>query len=216
MSISPDRILYEDEHLLVVNKRAGELVVRGKGPVGKLPLLDLLRKQYPGLRAVHRLDFDTSGAVVFARTRQAAERIKETKFSGWQKVYRALVAGRMQRESGIISAPLPARTEGTVPALTCYRVLQRFANSTLVEATIETGRHHQIRRHFAGIGYPLMLDHLYGDARYNRVFTQEFKYRRFFLHAVALTFPHPVTGKPLHIAAPLPRVFADILKELAL
>ena len=214
MPISPDRILYEDEHLLAVNKLAGELVVRGKGALGKLPLLDLLRKQYPGLRAVHRLDFDTSGVVLFARTRQAAQRIKDSNFHGWQKVYRTLVAGRIRSESGTISAPLPARTGGTVPALTRYRVLRRFANSTYVEAVIETGRRHQIRRHFAGIGHPLLLDRMYGDGRFDRVFTREFGYRRYFLHAFSVDFPHPVTGEKLRIEAAMPRVFAAVLHKL--
>jgi len=214
MSISPDRILYEDDHLLAVNKLSSELVVKGKGAVGKLPLLDLMCQQYPGLRAVHRLDFETSGVVLFARTRDAAQRIKDSNFRGWKKVYRTLVAGRIDRSSGIIRTPLPARSHGTVPALTRYHVLKRFVNSSYIEADIETGRHHQIRRHFAAIKYPLVLDHVYGHKRFNQVFTNELKYRKFFLHAFSLDLPHPVTGEKLHIEAPMPKAFATVIATL--
>src|SRR3989338_10725232 len=109
MGIDPRRILYSDEHLLAVNKLSGELVVRGKGAVGKLPLLDFLRRQYPGLRAVHRLDFETSGVVVLARTRAVLQSILNKKFDQWEKVYVTLVAGRLQRE-GVIRFALPARS----------------------------------------------------------------------------------------------------------
>ena len=212
--ISADRILYEDDHLLAVNKRSGELVVRGRGAVGKLPLLDLLRQHYPGLRAVHRLDFDTSGVLLFARTQQVAQRIKEQHFLGWEKAYRTLVAGCIARDTGVIRAPLPARTGGEVSALTRYRVLARFAVGTYIEAVIETGRQHQIRRHFASIGHPLLLDHLYGDHRLNAMFTRTFGYHRFFLHASSLAFLHPITGERVRVEAAMPRVFEQVLAAL--
>jgi len=119
MPISRDRILYQDDHLLAVNKLSGELVVKGKGEVGKLPLLDFLKKDYPGLRTLHRLDFETSGVVVFARTKQVYGKVMESGFSGWKKVYCTLVVGRMERERGEVRAPLPARSgKGTVEAVT--------------------------------------------------------------------------------------------------
>ncbi|PIR50268.1 hypothetical protein COU79_00385 [Candidatus Peregrinibacteria bacterium CG10_big_fil_rev_8_21_14_0_10_54_7] len=215
MAISRERILYEDEHLLAVDKLGGELVVKGKGEVGKLPLLDFLKKDYPGLRTLHRLDFETSGIVVFARTKAAYEKVMDSGFSGWKKVYRTLVVGRVEREKGEIRKPLPARSgKGTVEAVTLYSVLDRFANSSDVEATIETGRHHQIRRHFASIGYPLVLDHVYGNEKFNRVFTQEFGYRKFFLHAARVELLHPITGKSIVIEAPLPKTFEKIIKTL--
>ena len=111
--IHRSRILYEDDSLLAVNKLSGELVVRGKGNVGKLPLLDLLRKDHPGLRAVHRLDFATSGVVIFAKTKAAEQAIVASKFAGWQKTYRTLAAGRMEKNSGEIRKPLPARAGGS-------------------------------------------------------------------------------------------------------
>lgn len=216
MSIAPDRILFSDSHLLAVSKRAGELVVRGKGDVGKLPLLDFLRKDFPGIRAVHRLDFGTSGIVVFARTWQAEEAIRTSHFAGWEKTYRALVAGRVERDRGMIRMPLPARrSKDAVPAETRYTVVRRFANSTEVLCSITTGRHHQIRRHFAGMGHPLVCDDLYGSIPYNRTFMREFGYRSFFLHAETLAFPHPITGERMVLTAPLPRAFVDVLMRLA-
>lgn len=214
MTIDSRRILFTDDHLLAINKLSGELTVAGAGTSDKLALFDFVRKDYPGLRALHRLDYETSGVVVFARTKADADAVLTSKFSGWKKTYVSLVAGRMPRQEGVIRTPLPARGEGTVPAETVYRVLATFANSCLVEADIETGRHHQIRRHFAGIGHPLLLDEEYGNRGINRVFTREFHLRRFFLHAAVLSLPHPVTGEQLIIRAPLPRVFESILKKL--
>ncbi len=212
--ISRDRILYEDEYLLAVNKLAGELVVKGRGAVQKLPLLDFLAHDYPGLRALHRLDFETSGVVLFGKRRDVLREVLSSKFAGWKKTYITLVAGRIPRQSGVIEKKLPSRTKEMIPAVTHYRVLERFANSTYVEARIETGRHHQIRRHFAGIGHPLVLDDLDGDVKFNRVFVREFRYRRFFLHAARLELPHPVTGKHIVIAASLPKAFLDVLTAL--
>jgi RluA family pseudouridine synthase len=212
--IAPERILYEDEHLLAVNKRSGELVVRGKGEMVKLPLLDLLKKDYPGLRAVHRLDFETSGVVLFAKTKKAADTIINSSFAGWHKLYRALVMGRMERTDGVIRTPLPARGKGTVPAETRYRVLDRFVNSSFVEAEPVTGRHHQIRLHFAGIKHPLVLDAEYGHGKFNQLFRQELGFAKFFLHAARLQLPHPVTGKPLTIEAVPPDQFVKVLKVL--
>jgi RluA family pseudouridine synthase len=227
--LSPDRILFLDDHLLAVAKRAGELTVRGAGAVGKLPLFDYLRKDYPGIRVLHRLDFDTSGVVTFARTKRVLDAVRATDFRGWKKIYRVLVAGRIDRDAGVLRAALPARgalrerrkneehRKGggeLIPALTRYKVLERFANSTYVECAIETGRHHQIRRHFAGIGHPLVLDAVYGVGRYNQTFSQEFGYRKFFLHALSVEFPHPITGKQLRIDAPLPRPFEEVLERL--
>ncbi len=214
MPIAADRILYEDDHLLAVNKRSGELVVRGKGEVGKLPLLDFLKKDYPGLRTLHRLDFDTSGVVLFAKSKQATDRIITSAFAGWHKRYHALVMGRMERSSGAIRTPLPARGRGTVPAETQYLVLERFVNSSYIEAEPLTGRHHQIRLHFAGIKHPLALDREYGHGKFNQLFTQELGFRKFFLHAITLELPHPITGQKLRIEAPLPEQFKSVLKVL--
>lgn len=214
-SINPGRILYEDEHLLVVNKLAGELVVAAPDAGDKEPLYDFLHKSYPGLRVVHRLDYATSGVIVFAKGADVVRAIRETKFKGWIKTYRTLVAGRMKNKSGTISRKLPARTRSElVDAVTHYRVLDLFARATFVEVEIDTGRKHQIRQHLAFIGHPLLLDAVYGDPRVDRAFKRRHKYRRFFLHAAKLTFPHPVTGTTLTIAAPLPKAFEQVIQAL--
>lgn len=214
MPINRDRILYEDEHLIVVNKLAGELVVAAAGE-GKLPLYDFLHKDYPGLRVLHRLDFGTSGAIVFAKSAEVVRLVRESKFAGWKKVYRALVAGYMKRSQGTISKPLAARThDDLVPAVTHYRVIKAFDYATFVEASIDTGRKHQIRQHLKSIGHPLLLDPLFGDAKADKGFKKHFPYRRFFLHAAALSFPHPITGKTVAVTVPLPAAFNDVLQRL--
>lgn len=213
-SISPDRILYEDEHLLVVNKLAGELVVAADGE-GKEPLYDFLHKNYPGLRVVHRLDYATSGVLVFAKGANVVRVIRESKFAGWRKTYRTLVAGRMKNRTGTISRKLPARTRSElVDAVTHYHVLDLFAHASYVEVEIETGRKHQIRQHLKFIGHPLLLDALYGDPRVDRAFKRRYKYRRFFLHAAKLSFPHPITGAMINVAAPMPKSFDQVITQL--
>jgi|SRR3989344_499374 len=215
MPIARDRILYEDEYLLAVNKLSGELVVKGSGKTEKLPLFDFLKKEYPGLRALHRLDFETSGVIIFARTKEAYEGVIETAFEGWKKFYHAILLERLDQKEGEIEKPLPARMSGKeIPALTRYRVVRAFAHATHVEAEIETGRHHQIRKHFASLGHPLILDDLYGDKKLNRLFTKEFGYHRFFLHAIRTELLHPITKQKIVIEAPIPKPFAEVLKRL--
>ncbi|MEK7123251.1 MAG: RluA family pseudouridine synthase [Patescibacteria group bacterium] len=226
MPISRDRILFEDDHLLAVNKLAGELTVRGKGELGKLPLYDFLPQDYPGLRVVHRLDFDTSGVVLFAKTKAVGEAVLASHFKGWKKVYRAVVSGVIDRDRGVIRAQLPARSsrekkfevqkkqEDLIPAVTNFVVLKRFQGATYVECEIETGRHHQIRRHFKAIKHALALDELYGELKYNKAFGRVTKFHKFFLHAQSLTLPHPITGEMIRMEAPLPRAFEAVLKKL--
>lgn len=241
MSISPDRILFEDEHLLAVTKLQGELTVGGsslrrahfakatrakgygrqEGESGKLPLYDFLHKDHPGLRVLHRLDFDTSGVILFAKTKAAAKAALASHFKGWRKAYRAIVSGVVDRDRGVIRAELPSRnaksnmhTEEMIPAVTNFVVLERFRGATYLECDIETGRHHQIRRHFAAIGHPLALDEIYGDPQFNKVFGRATGFRKFFLHAYSLDLPHPVIGENLHMEAPLPKAFEAVLEKL--
>ena len=249
MAIDPKRILYKDDYFLAVHKLSGELSVKGKGAVGKLPLHDFLRKEFPGIRPVNRLDFDTSGVMIFARTKEALETVMprtaptstfapsirgatvdrpnpsfgggETQVKegsedlGWKKTYRTFVSGTLPKDHGEIHFPLPARTgHKLIPAHTVYRVLERFPDCTYVETEITSGRHHQIRRHFAKIGHPLILDDLYGDKDYNRGFSKAHRYRKFFLHAFSVEFVHPFTKEKVRIEAPMPRTFEELLKKL--
>ncbi len=215
MSISPDRILYEDDHLLAVNKLGGELTVAGSGKVrGKVSLFDFLKKDYLGLKVIHRLDFETSGVVVFAKSGDVEKKILSNKFDQWKKTYHTLVMGRVGRRSGAIRKKLPARGRGVVDAETLYTVLDTFANSTYLECVITTGRHHQIRKHFAGIEHPLVLDKEYGHAKFNQLFRQELGFSKFFLHASVLMFPHPITKETVTIEAPMPKNFGACIKKL--
>lgn len=216
MPISRDRILYCDDAILAVNKLAGELVVKGAGNVQRLPLLDFLKKEHPGIHPLNRLDFETSGVVVFARNKTILADVLKSKFRGWKKIYRTIVVGRIKDTHGEINMPLPARTksDSNVSALTRFAVLARFECSTYVEAEIETGRHHQIRRHFQMIHHPLVLDAIYGDGKFNRKFSKYTGYRRFFLHALKVSLPHPITGKEITIEAEMPKVFEEVLKKL--
>ncbi len=215
MPIAPERILFEDEYLLAVNKLPRELVVAGKGKMEKLPLLDFLKKDHPGLQTIHRLDFETSGVVVFAKTRAVLSSILDTNFAGWEKKYQALVVGGISGK-GEINLKLPSReTKEEIEAKTLYRVIKAYKGATHVEATIETGRHHQIRRHFAMIKHPLILDDEYGDKKNNRELSKRLKFSHFFLHASSVTFPHPVTGEKVTITAPLSGSFTAVLKKLA-
>jgi len=212
--INPGRILYKDQHLLVVNKLAGELVVAAGGQ-GKMPLFDFLKKTNPGLRVVHRLDFGTSGVIVFALTSEAMRKIREKNFKGWKKTYYALVAGHMELKEGTIERKLKARTQGVlVDAVSHYRVLENFQHAAYVSIDIDTGRKHQIRQHMAFIGHPLLLDPLYGDEKRDRAFHKHYKFSRFFLHAASLDFPHPITGEKIHVEAELPASFESVLRQL--
>ncbi len=204
MSLYSKRILYEDDHLLGVNKLSCELVVKGRGKVQKLSLFDYLKKDYPGLKVLHRLDFETSGVVVFGKS-------KDTELIKAKKIYRTVVIGRMKNNRGVISKKLPARTGGEVEAMTRYNVLRKFKDASYVEAEIETGRHHQIRKHFASIGHPLVLDQVYGNERQYSKFSRRFRLKKFFLHAVRIEMEHPVTGKRIAIEAPMPKVFSKVL-----
>lgn len=215
MPIDKGRILYEDQWLLAVTKLSGELVVKGRGKIQKLPLLDFLRKDYPTLAPIHRLDYETSGIVVFAKTKKTLQTILESKFAGWKKTYLAIVAGSPHRNIGDVDIPLPARSgTGNVPALTHYTVKDRFRGCSLVEVSFERGQKHQIRRHMSMIGNPLILDDVYGDDKPNKVFGKFLKMKRFFLHASRVEFVHPVTAKQIVIESPMPHTFIAVLKKL--
>ncbi len=215
MPIHPGRILFQDQWLLAVHKLAGELTVAGKGKAKKLSLFDFLRPEFPGIHPLNRLDFETSGIVVFARTKPVLATVVDAGFKGWTKTYKTIVAGRMKNTEGAIRLQLPSRVkEEKIDAFTKYRVLERFGFSTFVEAEIESGKRHQIRKHFSMIGHPLLLDDEYGDKKLNNGFAQKFGYWQFFLHASSARFPHPHTGETVIIEDPLPQAFEAVLKKL--
>jgi len=169
----------------------------------------------PGI--VHRLDRETSGAIVVARNDKAHEHFaNEFRSRNVSKIYLALVHGKMPRDSGTITLPISRdarrRTRMTARAATGrhartdWRVVARLDRSTLVELTLHTGRTHQIRAHFAAIGHPVVGDTLYGAPRGLRAGSCNLPLLgRNFLHAARLGFSHPSTGAWVEVRAPLPR-----------
>jgi 23S rRNA pseudouridine1911/1915/1917 synthase len=228
-------VLYEDSELAVLNKPAGMVVHAGAGHSSGTVVNALLHRyrslsglggaQRPGI--VHRLDKDTSGALLVARTDQAHASLAE-QFAGRQvkKTYIALVHGRLAKDSGTIGLPIARdlrrrtrmttrRREGRA-ARTDWRVLARIGDYTLVEVDLHTGRTHQIRVHFSALGHPLVGDTLYGAPREPRVARHVIApLGRNFLHAGRISFTHPATQKPITVRAPLPGALREWLDRLA-
>lgn len=230
-------VVYEDEALVVVNKPAG-LVVHPAAGIHGGTLANALAYHFeqlpssgagvrPGI--VHRLDRDTSGLLVVAKTEAALENLSDqfrdrTVF----KSYIALVHGRIKDASGKIDQPLardPAnRTRMAVvrrgrSALSLFRVRQHFDRFTLLDVELMTGRTHQIRVHLAWLKHPVVGDEIYGGGRDNTI--QDARLRahvrnlgRHFLHAEKLAFTHPQTGERVEFSSPLPTELSELLKLL--
>lgn len=210
-----DAVLYEDDHLLILNKPSGIAVHGGSGLCfGIIEGLRRLRTSEHFLELVHRLDKDTSGVLLVAKKRSALRSMHEQlRSERMQKDYLALVHGQWQSHIKTITAPLLknilANGERIVrinskgkPSKTRFKVEERFTLATLVRASPVTGRTHQIRVHALHAGNVIAFDHRYGD----RSLDQKLKgcgLNRLFLHATALRFDHPSSGKPLVIEAPI-------------
>ena len=213
------QVLYEDMHLIVVNKPSGLLVHRGWDDDRDVALTRVRDALGARVNPVHRLDRGTSGALLFARTtemtRALGEAIREGNIA---KTYRALVRGTPPAE-GVIDSPVPRREDGPrVPALTRFRLIATspLERCSLVEATPQTGRLHQIRRHLKHLGHPLIGDVNYGKGDINRHFRASYELHRLALHAASLAFEHPATGAWLRVVAPLPDDLALPLRALGL
>jgi 23S rRNA pseudouridine955/2504/2580 synthase len=226
------KVLYEDEHILAVDKPSGLAVHPGSGISGET-LVDQVRAYLArqGVRTpegefkpspAHRLDRETSGVVVVAKTRQAMVRLTEMFTAGEaDKTYLALTKGRFQRESGSIDLRLAEHQQtyaskqqrgvNLQAALTHWKKLDGGPEATLLEVTIETGRTHQIRRHLEAIGHPVVGDAKYGDFPFNRIAQRQWGVRRMFLHSARLALAHPLTKKRLIFESPLPQELADCL-----
>ena len=225
-------ILYEDEHLLACDKPAGLAIHPGSGITGTT-LVDQARAylERQGLEIppgeykpspAHRLDRETSGAVLVAKTRQAMVKLTEIFTAGTaHKTYLTLAKGRFQKEKGSIDLRLPEHQQtGTSKqkrgtnlqeALTHWKRLAGGPEATLLEVNIETGRTHQIRRHLEAIGHPVVGDSKYGDFPFNRLVHKQWGLKRMFLHSARLSIAHPITGKRLIFESPLPAELADAL-----
>jgi 23S rRNA pseudouridine955/2504/2580 synthase len=209
--------LFEDDELLVINKPPGIAVHEAKEILKRQTVLGILETKYRSTgvrpRLVHRLDKDTSGILVVAKTEKLAEEL-EARFEEGEvdKEYLCLVAGRLPQKEGKIDFPLPGREEKAVRALTHFRVIQRFSETTLVRVAIETGRMHQIRLHFAKLGYPVVMDAQHGDFGFNKRFRKEFGLKRQFLHASKITLDYH--GRKRIWNAPLHRDLDETLKAV--
>ena len=211
-------VIYEDANLLVINKPAGIAVHEGKRVLKRHSIIGLVQSKYRNERIspklVHRLDKDTSGVLVIAKDEQTAAEM-EARFAKdkmTEKEYLCLVAGRLQDDSGTIDFALPGREGTPVRALTRFKVLNRFSQTTLLRVNIQTGRMHQIRLHFAELGYPVVLDDQHGDFSFNRQFRKTYNLKRQFLHACRLEIQHG--GKKRVWSAPVPKDLQGVVNAL--
>jgi 23S rRNA pseudouridine1911/1915/1917 synthase len=214
-------VVHEDDDLVVVDKPAGLVVHPGSGNWEGTMLNALLHHApvtggLPRAGIVHRLDKDTSGLLVVAKTEPAqADLVRQLQARSVKRTYLALARGRVER-AGSVDAPIgrhPVRrtrmavVAGGKPAITHYRVREAFANHTLLECELETGRTHQIRVHLAEIGHPIEGDPAYAGRRSGMIDRQA-------LHAWKLAFVHPRTGAALSFESPLPADFRMLLERV--
>ncbi|MHB8897022.1 MAG: RluA family pseudouridine synthase [Candidatus Geothermincolia bacterium] len=226
----PLEIVFEDPHILVIDKASDMVMYPGPGH-GTGTLLNALLARYPDLAGVggkgrpgvfHRLDKGTSGLVSVARTEEAYyAMVDKIQARDVRRVYVALVVGPMPAQMGTIDAPMGrSRTNrkrmavdlyAGRPAVSNFEVLERFSDEfTLVEVTLETGRTHQIRVHFAHIGHPVAGDPEYSRGKAGRQLGLD----RQFLHAHKLEFAHPVSGEDLSFTSTLPADLQGVLDAL--
>ncbi len=227
-------VVYEDSSLLVINKPAGLVVHPGAGSpdgtmLNALLFRDPLLAAIPRAGIVHRLDKDTTGLLVVARTLQAhADLVRQLQQRTVKREYEAVVCG-LFTGGGKVDAAMGrhprdrvkmAVVAGGKPAVTHFRVLQRFETYTHVRVQLETGRTHQIRVHMAHIGHPLLGDALYGARlRLPKHADEDLKavlsnFQRQALHAAQLGLVHPVSGEYMQWQAPMPDDMRDLLKAL--
>jgi 23S rRNA pseudouridine955/2504/2580 synthase len=216
-SVARIEIIVEDDSLLVIDKPAGLAVQEGRTVTKRDSVLGILESHYreKGIapKLVHRLDKDTSGLLLVAKEQKTADQL-ESLFETRQveKVYVCLLAGRLPRNEGTIDFPLPGRDGIPVRAVTRFEIKKRFSDTTLARVRIETGRMHQIRLHFAKLGYPVVMDDQHGDFAFNKRFRKEYGLKRQFLHASSLTLDYG--GKKRTWTAPLPEDLAATLRSL--
>jgi 23S rRNA pseudouridine1911/1915/1917 synthase len=212
------QVLHEDNHIIIINKRAGDIVQGDK--TGDKPLNDIVKEYIkdkynkPGnvfLGTVHRLDRPTSGIVIFARTSKALERLnKMLRDKEIKKTYFAVVKGHLQKKRDTLtnflkknpknnkSSAFQKEITGSKKAILHYKVIKELDNYSLLEIDLETGRHHQIRCQLSTIGHAIKGDLKYGFSRSN-------KNGSIHLHARKIAFTHPVNKELIQITAPLPK-----------
>ena len=224
----PLEIIYEDNDIIVINKEKGMVVHPGNGnPDGTLvnAVMSICKDSLSGIGGelrpgiVHRLDKDTSGIIVIAKNDKAHINLSEMlKNREVEKTYLALVRGIVKENEAVINMPIArskvdrkkmaVQKEGK-EALTKFKVIKRFYENevTLLEVKIETGRTHQIRVHLSKIGYPIIGDEVYSNGK------NKWNIKGQMLHAKALKFKHPITGKKMELEAKEPRYFEEIIRK---
>lgn len=226
----PLDILYEDEDVLIINKPKGMVVHPSVGHYThtvvnavmfhcKDHLSGINGVMRPGI--VHRIDMDTTGAIVICKNDMAhqslADQLKEHSIT---RKYRALVHGNLKEDEGMVEGPIGRHPtdrkkmainhKNGKPAVTHYKVLERFGSYTFIECQLETGRTHQIRVHMASIGHPLLGDELYGNPKNLAMKGLQGQT----LHAMVIGFVHPTTHEYMEFEAPLPEYFQNLLQKL--
>ncbi len=216
----PVPMVFEDDHLLVVDKPAGLVVHPGAGNRSGTLVNALLGRgiaggedpERPGI--VHRLDRDTSGLMVLTKSEEAyVGLVTALSERHVQRIYRALVVGEGLPHAGTVDSPVgrdpanPTLMAAGVgrPAVTHFEVIQEAAGHAMLQVRLETGRTHQIRVHLSAIGHPVYADPLYGEAVPSR---------RLWLHAERLAFVHPVTGEALEYEALMPKDLREVARDL--
>ncbi|MGA9852303.1 MAG: 23S rRNA pseudouridine(955/2504/2580) synthase RluC [Gammaproteobacteria bacterium] len=221
-----DAVLFEDAHLLIINKPAGMAVHGGSGM--SFGVIEALRSLWPeerSLELVHRLDRETSGCLLIAKKRSALRALHAALREGQvEKHYLALLAGnwsggeqriRLALEKNVLQSGERRVwvTEEGKDAESRFLPVSRFTEATLMDVSILTGRTHQIRVHAAHLGHPVLGDDKYGDREANKRF-RKLGLKRMFLHSNSLSFVHPATGEPLLVSAPLDDTLRAVLGRL--
>lgn len=229
----PLEIIWEDDHMIVVNKPPGMVVYPAAGNRSGTLMNALVSKctisasagapLRPGV--VHRLDKETSGAMVIAKDDLSYhDLVKQFKEREIEKHYLALLSGMLKEEKGEINAvigrsvsdrkKMSTRTKKGKEALTRFEVIERFGPATMAKVRIITGRTHQIRVHFASIGKPVLGDRTYGKKTSLRIGNRTVPFRRQMLHAHIIKLKHPVNGDIMEFTAPIPEDMEKAIKEL--
>ncbi|MBQ1499881.1 MAG: RluA family pseudouridine synthase [Sphingomonas sp.] len=230
----PLKVVFEDEHLIVIDKQAGLVVHPAAGNLdGTLvnALLHHCRGSLSGIGGVarpgivHRIDKDTSGLMVAAKTDRAHEGLaKQFKSHSIDRRYRAIVSGLLRLSEGTVDAPLArsphnrkkvAIVKNGKRAVTHWRKLRQLQDATLVECRLETGRTHQVRVHMASLGHPLVGDPVYGSVRKgHRQLLETLNFRRQALHAAHLGFIHPIDSTALAFESEIPADMQELFDNL--
>ncbi|TGV20412.1 23S rRNA pseudouridine(955/2504/2580) synthase RluC [Pseudoalteromonas sp. MEBiC 03607] len=223
-----DAILFEDKYLMVINKPSGMAVHGGSGlSYGLIEALRVLRPEERSLELVHRLDRDTSGCLLISKRRSVLTDLhKQLREKTMEKNYWALVDGQWDaktknvteglRKNTLKSGERVVRVDNTEgkPSHTRFRVLERYAECSLVQASPVTGRTHQIRVHTQCKGHPIACDDKYGVAEFDQYVNKLTGLNRLFLHAHDLRFMHPKNETTMHVEAPLDNTLQNCIKKL--